>query len=320
MTETTSDQDKLLNEAIDLVIRVQNDPNNPVTIELVRAWRSRSAAHEGIWTRVYKVHGSAGKVLNHKRTIERRESLGLTRRNLMIGGLMALGGGTLTYAFGPGLLLKARADHITAKGEIRNIALSDGSTVTLGPDSAIELDFQTDRRNINLLAGMGYFVVAPDKSRPFSVSSTPLRATALGTAFDVSIDAGVVSLSVDHGVVETTVSGSDGVPSQHLEQGQWIVFDPASQSIDRGTKDASQVAIWRDNLIIAEREAVSTLVARIGRWIPGSVVVADPFIGSQRVSGIFDLSNPVRALEAVVQPAGGHVHQISSLMTVISPI
>lgn len=320
MSETTPDQARLLDEAIDLMIRLHNDPENPVSIEMVRTWRARGPHHEAAWARVFKAHGASGKILAHQKREERRESLGLTRRNFMIGGFLAAGAGGLGYAYGPDVLLRSRADHMTAKAEIRRITLTDGSAVTLGPDSAITVDFNESRRDVNLLAGMGFFEVASDTSRPFSVLTGPLRATALGTAFDVSNDAGIVTVSVDHGLVETQAPDSAIAAGEQLGQGQRIIFDPSLDRIDRDSREASQVASWRDDLIIAEKETVSALVARIGRWIPGRIVMADPFIGSQRVSGIFDLRNPVRALEAVVHPAGGHVRQVSSFMTVISPM
>lgn len=320
MNEPSTDRDRLLDEAIDLVIRLQNDPSNPISVEMVRGWRARSPLHEQAWLRVEKAHGASGVVLTHQKRMERRASLGLTRRNFMIGGLVALGGGGLAYSVGLDLLLRARADFTTAKSEIRKITLPDGSVVTLGPESAIELSFHPDRRDINLLAGMGYFEVAPDTSRPFSVFSGTLRATALGTAFDVSKDAGILSVSVDHGLVETQAPASVLQGGARLEQGDWIVFDPSSQTLTRGSREPGEIASWRDKLIIAENETVSALVARIGRWIPGRIVMADPFIGSQLVSGIYDLTDPVSALEAVVHPTGAHVRQISSLMTVISPL
>jgi transmembrane sensor len=320
MNETVPDHERLLDEAIDLIIRLQNDPGNPVAIELIRAWRARGPQHEEIWARVSKVHGASGKVLTEKRRIERRESLGLTRRNFMIGGFAAFGVGAATYSFGPGMLLQARADYMTDKGEKRRINLPDGSVATLGPESAIALDFQGERRTIDLLAGMSFFEVVSDASRPFSVLSGTLRATALGTAFDVSNDAGILTVSVDHGLVDVRASDPGLDMGVKLAEGQWITFDPSSGSIGRGERERGQVASWRDNLIIAERETISALVARIGRWIPGRIVIADPFIGEQRVSGVFDLNNPLLALQAVVNPAGARVRQISSFVTVISPL
>jgi transmembrane sensor len=37
---------RLLNEAIVLVIRLQNDPENPVSIEMTRSWRTHGMKHE----------------------------------------------------------------------------------------------------------------------------------------------------------------------------------------------------------------------------------------------------------------------------------
>lgn len=320
MNETIPDQERLLDEAIDLIIRLQNDPNNLVAIELIRAWRARGSQYEKVWALVSKAHGASGKILNEKRRIERRESLGLTRRNFMVGGFAVFGVGAAAYSFGPSMLLQAHADYMTGKGEIRRVNLPDGSIAMLGPDSAIALDFRRERRTIDLLAGMSFFEVVSDTSRPFSVISGTLSATALGTAFDVSNDAGVLTVSVDHGLVDVRTSDSALEMGVKLAEGQWITFDPSSGSIGRGQRERGQVASWRDNLIIAERETVSALVARIGRWIPGRIVIADPFIGDQRVSGVFDLTNPRLALQAAVHPAGARVRQVSSFVTVISPL
>ncbi|WP_313192590.1 FecR family protein [Shinella zoogloeoides] len=320
MNGTTPDQDRLLDEAIDLLIRQQNDPENPVAAEMIRAWRLRSPQHEQVWARVSKVHGASGRILSEERRRERRQSLGLTRRNLMLGGFTVLGTGLAAYAFGPQIILQARADHMTAKGEKRRIELPDGSVATLGPESAIALDYREDRRTVGLLAGMSFFEVASDAGRPFSVLSGSLSATALGTAFDVSDDGGILTVSVDHGLVDVRLADPALAGGEKLGDGQWLTFDPSSGGIDRGRRESGQIASWRDNLIIADKEAVSALVARIGRWVPGRVVIADPSIGRQRVSGVFDLNDPLRALQAVVHPAGGRVRQVSSLMTIISPI
>lgn len=307
-------------EAIDLVIRLQNDPDNPVSIEMVRTWRARGPDQEKMWARVARVHGATGKVLTAQRRAKRRERLGLTRRNLMIGGAVGLGTAVAGYGFLPDLMVLARADYRTGTAEKRRIILPDNSIATLGPDSALALDFGAGRRQVELLAGMAYFEVARNPRISFAVNVESLTVTALGTAFDVSSDAGILSVSVDEGMVEARASDSMASTGTRLTVSEWMTFDPTSDRIDRGTRESGQVASWRDNLVVAEREQISALVARIGRWLPGRIVMADPFIGTERVSGIFDLNDPVRALQAVVHPAGARVRQISSLLTVISPL
>lgn len=320
MSETRTDQDRLLDEAIDLIIRYQNDPDNPVTSEMIHTWRARGPQNEQAWSRVAQIHGVSGKILIEKRNIERGESLGLTRRQLALGGLGLIGAGAAAYSLGPSLLLKTRADYITAEGEIRQIRLPDGSSVTLGPESAIALDFSGQRRTIDLLSGMSFFDVVHDPTRPFSAMSGPFRAAAAGATFDMSSDAGVLSVSVEHGDVELRGAREASDPIASLSPREWITIDPSSGDIDRGLREAGQVASWRDKLLIAERETVSALSARIGRWMSSHIIIADPSIGRQRVSGVFDLNNPLLALQAVVHPVGAHVRQITPFVTLVSSV
>jgi transmembrane sensor len=318
MSGNTSDPERLLHEAIDLIIRLQNDPANPVPLELIGDWRARSPQHEAIWQKVSAAHGMSGKVLRERAVKAKRASSSVTRRKLMIGAA-GLGVVTAGSAFVPNAILQARADYVTAKGEIRRIILSDGSVAVLGPESALALDFASERRGIDLLRGMSYFEVAQDAARPFVVDGGWLSARAHGTAFDMSVDAGLVSVAVASGTVETHAAGLGDWAAAKLPAGQWMTFDPATRQTIGGTRDASQIAAWRRSLLIADREPVSVLVSRISRWCAGRVLLADPSIGKQRVSGLFDLSEPQRALEAVVLPAGGRVHHVSSYLTVIAP-
>ncbi|WP_441235453.1 FecR family protein [Bradyrhizobium sp. 930_D9_N1_4] len=318
MNDAEPDQQRLLDEAIDLVIRLQNDPENEVVLDMIRAWRARSPAHQQAWSRVARAHGASGKILEARRRSERRQNLGLSRRNLVIGGLVSAGAAAAGYAVLPDVLVRSRADVMTAKAETRRVELPDGSIATLGPVSALALDFNAVARRLELLSGMAFFEVAREAQRPFVVAAQNLTSTARDAAFEVFDDAGVLSVSVERGAVELRAPAftSDGP----MNAKEWLTFDPSSRKVDRGNREAGQIAVWRDRLIVAEQDTVSALVVRIGRWIPGRIVMADPFIGAQKVSGVFDLTHPMRALEAVLHPTGAQVRQVSSFLTVISPI
>lgn len=316
MTEPPAEDRRLFREAADLAIRLQNDPANPVSIDMVRTWVARSPQHEAAWARVAAIHGMTGKILTEQRKAAKRGAPGISRRTLVIGGGIGLGATAAGSVWVRRAILQARADYMTSTAEIRHITLPDGSVMTLGPDSAIAIDYTDARRDIALLAGMAYFDVVSEAARPFTVLSGDLAATALGTAFDVSNDAGFVSVSVVRGVVEARAPRL----GERLNVGDWITFDMVSHSVTRRTREASQIAAWRDGMIVAERETVSAMVAKIARWQRGSVVVADPFLGSRMVSGVFDLADPIGALEAVVRPFGARVRKIAPFMTLISPV
>lgn len=258
-----------------------------------------------------------GKVLTQQRKAARREALP-SRRAVLIGGIAAASAAVGSYTI-PGLLMQARADYMTTTAEVRRIVLPDGSVATLGPNSAIALHLTGDARRIDLLRGMAYFDVASDLARPFMVKVDGATLTALGTAFDVSKDAGLVTAAVDHGLVGVERPATDLHSNTQLGAGEWVTFDGSDRAIVRGRRELSQIAAWRDGLIVAESEPISTVVARIARWQQGHVMMANPALGHERISGVFDLHDPLLALQAVVHPYGGKVRQISSYLTVISP-
>lgn len=317
-TEEQLKADRLFEEALDLIIRFQEDPRNPVANELISRWRARGPDHEAAWAEVAEIHGMTGRIIDDRRRAE-RDGKGISRRNVIMGsaaGLVAAGTGTL---FGPDLLLHARADHATTTAELRRIELSDGSFVTLGPDSAVSKRFTSGARAVELLSGMAFFDVSPDAARPFHVSAHELTITVLGTAFDISQDAGAMSVSVEHGTVEVAFAAAT-MRREVLSAGEWMTLDTRSLLIERGNRDSGLIASWRDGMIVAERETVASVAARIARWHRGRVIVADPRFGNRRISGVFDVRNPVSALEAVVHLHGGTVRQLSPWLTIISPI
>lgn len=314
-----SEERRLFREAADIAIRLQNDPGNPVAIETARAWIERSPAHAAAWTRVAAIHGMSGQVLAEG-ALSSKQGFDANRRLLMTGGVFCLGAAGSAPWLAGYVSLRASADYLTSTGEIRKIPLDDGSVVTLGPDSAIAVEFGERVRRVNLLSGMAYFDVMPDRSRPFSVAYGPLIATALGTAFDVSGDDLSISVSVDHGLV---LAASPNLPSpegERLAAGDWLTYDQASRRMDRGVREASEIAAWRTGMLIAEKETVAALVNRIARWQRGKVVIATPALKNNVVSGVFDLTDPLRALDAVVRPFGGKVRTVTPFLTVISSV
>lgn len=319
MSDVEFGEGRLVDEAIDLAIRLQNDPDNPVAKEMVQSWRARSEAHERLWMRMVKIDGAVGRVLTDRRRAERHENPGLTRRNFMVGAL-GIGAAGAGYTLVPDLMTRIRADHVTDKGEIQRIALNDGSHVTLGPGSALDTSFTAHHRRVDLAAGMAFFEAALERQRPFIVSTGGLTVTAPETACDVSSDAGFITVTVEHGSVDVRIPPGGGETAARVNAGEWLTFDVSSGKIERGQREADQIASWRTGFITAESEPVAALVARIGRWVPGRVMMADTSIGSQRVSGFFDLSDPMHALEAAVSPAGARIRRISNFLTVISPL
>ncbi|WBU60431.1 FecR family protein [Paracoccus albus] len=317
MTSDKAQVDQMYREAFELLTRLRDDPGNPALHICADSWRGRGTMYQQVWTRAAGIDFMSRQIVRARQppTVAKRR---LSRRSLFLGGTAATLAAACGTLFLPPLMLRATADHLTTKGEIRNLQLSDGSAVALGPDSAIRVRIDDSTRQVDLLKGMAYFDVAPDPAKPFTVMAGAVSVQVLGTSFDLSIDADSVSVSVERGIVET-MSNDMPVP-ERLIAGDWIAFTEGETPTIRGKREASTIASWRNGMVQVENETVATVVARIARWHDARVVIADPSLRNRRVSGVYNLSQPEAALRAVVAPFGSNVRRISPLMLVISDI
>lgn len=312
MNDQELENDRLIEEALDLIIRVHEDPDNPVTRELVARWSARSSQHEAAWHEVMEIHGMASLVIQKKRHPQQSDTV-ISRRRLLkagAGGLTVLAAGAV---FAPSLILQARADYQTGTGELRSVQLSDGIVMMLGPESAVALHDNHGQQQLELLSGMAYFDVVAAQNHPFTVEIGGFRARTFDASFDIGRHADFITSSVVRGNVEL-----QAVNSWTLKSGDWLSANIDGQRYERGHREHEQTASWRDGLLIVERETIASVVARIARWHSSKIVIAQSAFGQNLVNGSYNLHTPLAALEAVVEPYGGKVRQISPFLTVIS--
>ena len=86
--------------------------------------------------------------------------------------------------------------------EVREIHLSDGSEVTLGARSSLEVAFRLHERRVALTSGLAFFSVSKNPSRPFIVLVGDKEVRVVGTKFEVRRDPAGMRVSVVEGTVE----------------------------------------------------------------------------------------------------------------------
>ncbi len=316
MTEKMSEEDTLFEEAFDLIIRLQEEPENPVVHNLIARWRARHAMHETVWKQAMEIHGMAGMAIQSRHPIQVSKSA-ISRRTFVMGGT-AFASLAAVAVVAPQVMRQLKADYLTTTAEMRHIALEDGTRIVLGPKSAIRSAMTTSERRVDLLQGMAFFDVAQENDiRPFLATADDLQVAGFGTAFDLSHDDNTRRIAVNHGFVQVNVAGSSD--TETLSAGHWLALDE-SQHIARGLVDASQIATWRNGMLVAERERVATVVSHIARWQSGRVVIASAELGAQEISGVYDLNKPLEAMKAVVHPLGGRVRTLSPWLTILSTV
>jgi transmembrane sensor len=313
--------DLILTAAMDRLLRLQASPDDASLRADIAAWCEADPVHARAWRHAQDTWNAVAEVPPahiaewpvRKPAVARAGRWPRWRLALATAAAIAA---CLLLLFVPGLLPGLHADHATRTAELREIVLADGSRVSLGPRSSLDVRQGPSRRDASLHAGEAFFEVAADPDRPFVVAAAGVEVTVVGTAFDVRLSSTAVVVAVRSGLVD--VRDGKATAPVRLAAGERVVVDRATGRLQRDRIEAGEVASWRDGRLFVDGATVSEVVDLLGRYSTGWIVVADSRLAKQQVTGLFDLNDIDRALAAVVQPFDGRVHKVTPLLQILS--
>ncbi|WP_193173891.1 FecR family protein [Nisaea nitritireducens] len=334
---TSGHDDDQLDAATDWLLQLRASPDDADLHSAFTRWLSASELHGAAFRRAEKVWHLSGSVTpafsgiwdGHAGTAgdsapaatvttlrPRRSRPG--RRAVIAGGLAAcIALIFFTVAPPPEY---ADADLSSGVAEVTRYDLADGSQVTLNAGSALKTALTGQVRQVTILAGEAYFAVRPDPKRPFKVLAGDTVVTVTGTEFGTRLADRIVTVEVEGGRVKVA-SGTSGkkAPIATLARGDRLYLERGTSETMQTKVPVSHIAAWRRGLLIADKESIHDLVERIKPYYPGRIFLTPGGLAGKRVSGVFDLSKPVEALRAAVHPHGASVHEIPSLLAVVTP-
>lgn len=195
--------------------------------------------------------------------------------------------------------------YVTAVGERSTVTLRDGSQVSLNTDSRLRVSYSASTRRLELLAGQALFEVTTDAQRPFIVVAGNHQVVALGTAFDVRLDAQTVQVTLIEGSVSVEGSAPDGKTGRatRLDPGQQFRADgPEAPEVRHARLE--QVTSWREGRLIFSDEPLAQAVAEVNRYSTRKIVLDDATLAALRVSGVFHTGRPDSFVEALTNYFG----------------
>ncbi len=249
---------------------------------------------------------------------ERGRSAVWVRAAAMAASLLILLAGAGLW-FGDPMVMMA-ADHRTAPAERRTVTLPDGSTVELGPASAIALRYTDSERRVELLQGLAYFAPAPrqgEERRPFVVEAARGTARALGTQFTVERFSDSVEIVVVEHEVQVTSTATDGQERQIvLSPGQSVRYAGAGLASAKAV-NLDQALAWQRGRLVFDRVPLDHVVAELNRYRRGRIVIGNAALASRTVSGVFDTADPEAVLATIARELGVRTASAPPLVTLL---
>ncbi|WP_225707380.1 FecR family protein [Bradyrhizobium cenepequi] len=223
----------------------------------------------------------------------------------------------LLWIAAPAILIAIRADYRTAAGHTEPIWMADGSVVELGGASAIKADIGTTERRVTLLAGEVFFDVATDTRRPFVVDAQGVEIKVHGTAFNIQASSTSTKVALLRGSIEARPAGKDK-PSDVLKPGQMVVVDHVTGNVSIESVSLEEIGSWREGKVFLSNATVESAIELIQRYSSASILLPDRSLAGRKVSGLFDLRDPDRALAGLVEPFGGKVRALTPFVRIVS--
>lgn len=251
------------------------------------------------------------KVAAQARKGERRtRDLRFTKRwALAAGSILAVAACACLIAFG---VLWGRHQQGTGNAPQQILAtdmnqaamLPDGSKIILHPDSAVDIDYNRQRRTLVLVAGEAYFKVRHDRRHPFVVRAGALRITDLGTAFDVRREKQETIVTVEEGVVNVTMDSwsQEGLPrALRLQAGYQLSFSDQRRSEVVSRVDVESALHWRDDELAYVRVPLGSVIDDLNRYSGQKIVIGDAAVDKLPFTGTAFPDSLADWLEAIEQ-------------------
>ena len=187
----------------------------------------------------------------------------------------------------------------TNVGELQEVHLRDGSSITLGGRTELFVAFSAQRRSVKLIEGQAWFKVAHHPRWPFVVAAGDGTITDVGTAFLVTRDSDRVVVTVTEGTVEM----AEGLPTRatrgteqgvaprlalipiRVTRGEQLAISDNGALSPLKQADTRAATAWTRGRLTFDDQPLRYVVETVNRYSSRRITVS-PSAGTLRFSGI----------------------------------
>lgn len=279
---------EILEAAATWYIDLREVPANDPLHQAHQRWLAADPCHRLAWKRVEKLQQSfaqatdslSSSTLNKART-SRRQMI------KMLSVMLVAGAGGLSWHYREAAY-PLMAEYRTGKGKSLQVTLADGSQIQLNTDTAVDVVFNAEQRQVILHQGEILITThAEPQQRSFSVQTRQGNIRALGTQFLVRSDSNVTQVSVLQHAVEIRPVKTSQQPVR-LNAGQQLQF--TDHAVQPANVISGQPQAWTQGLLVVSDWRLAQFVEELSRYHAGKLS-CDNAVANLRISGSFHLKD-----------------------------
>ena len=282
----------------------------PAEARDLEAWLAADPAHRDAFEALRRSWASLEAFRSAPEMLARRAQArgryaGFPRKVIMraaaVAAVAVVAGGAVAWSLGGAALFDFRRfssqEYRTAVGEKTSVTLPDGSVVTLNTDTVLRTRADEGERLVYLDRGQAFFRVAKDAEHPFIVHAAGRTVTAVGTAFDVRVDAHRFEVTLVEGRVRVAAPAPTIQTTELVAGNQFVAPDPRHWAVSAA--DTARETSWLTGRLKFENQPLEEVAAEFGRYSDRKIVIDDPALAREAISGAFeadDIDNFLRTL------------------------
>jgi transmembrane sensor len=207
-------------------------------------------------------------------------------------------------------------------GVKQQLQLPDSSIVYLNSGSSITIpsNFGEKKRFITL-TGEAFFEVKHNARKPFTISTSKLQITDIGTSFNVKAypEEKLVKVAVKTGEVKVEKHNPNGKPevfARAMVHNQQLTYEEAGNSHKISNIKSESIAAWHNNRLRFDNASFPEIAAQLKRWYNVDIKLND-FEKSKRYTVSFG-NEPINNVLTVLAKLSGATYQISDKTILIN--
>jgi len=177
----------------------------------------------------------------------------------------------------------------TARAEHKVIDLDDGSKISLGGRSIVNVNYNKTARHITLVRGEAVFDVFKDKTRPFIVKTGNGTVTAIGTKFNIHANDNNVIVTVLEGIVEVNPylakDSAPDTPLPRIRAGKAVSYQSDGFISDITETNVDAVVSWEQGLLVRVDTSLASVIEDVNRYSSREIIIGDPALNDIRFTG-----------------------------------
>lgn len=280
-------EERIGREAAQWVVLFDSPSFKPPDVRAFRRWLDRAPEHRPAFqlaSRAWNQLDLLSKLEDYP--LPAGES-GVSRRALVGGGTAgAVALAAAGYAVFNGASAKA---YETGIGEVRSVALGDGTHITLNAGTRIETMADAGERHVRILRGEALFAIAPQSTGPFVISTMNGDIAATSGEVLVKILPEGARVSAISGTVRTTDKGSASGATLDAAAGDEITFNASSPVLSHPEAPLlPRRTLWKEGRLAFDDTPLPEALDDISRQTGAHFALANISLAALRVSGLIN--------------------------------